>query len=94
MLSVSRIGDLEAVHCSVPARAVGNPNVIVSGSPWSCVGDINIPHLLPAGITCVIHTAPMYTGSSKVFVGGRAAGRISSTTCTFVVQGSPNVFCV
>lgn len=92
MLGATRIGDLEMVHCSVPARAVGYPNVIISGSPASCIGDINIPHLLPAGPTCVIHVAPMVTGSPKVFIGGRPVGTVGTITCTFAAQGSPNVF--
>lgn len=93
MLAMTRIGDLEAVHCTVPARATGNPNVFISGSAASVVCDINTPHLLPAGRTCIIHTAAMLTGAPKVFIGSRAAGTIGSVTCTFAVQGSPNVFC-
>lgn len=92
MLAASRIGDLELVHCSPPVRGQGYPNCIISGSPASRVGDLNITHLLPAGRKCVPHTFAMLTGSTNVFVGGSPMGRISSQTCTAVIQGSPNVF--
>lgn len=93
MLAMTRIGDLEAIHCSVPARASGNPNVIITGSAASVVCDINIPHKKPAGPSCVIHSFAMLTGAPKVFIGSRSAGTVGSITCTFAVQGSPNVFC-
>lgn len=94
MAAVTRITDLDIVHCSLPVRAVGSPNVIVSGLPWSCVSHINVTHLLP-GSPCPAHVAPIGAGSSSVFVNGLAAGRIGSpiVTCTVTASGSPNVFC-
>lgn len=93
MLAVCRTGDFEFVHCSIPIRATGNPNVMVSGLPWSCTGDLNIPHLRP-GTPCKVHVAPIYSGSANVYVGGSSAGRVSSPTCTMVATGSTNVFCI
>ena len=92
MPPATRIGDVDIIHCSVPARMVGSPNVKVNGIPWSRQGDINIPHLLP-GSPCPSHSAPIASGSSTVFVNGRGAGRIGDaiTACTSVAQGSPNV---
>jgi len=92
MPPATRIGDVDIIHCSVPARMVGSPNVKVNGIPWSRQGDINIPHLLP-GSPCPTHSAPITKGSGTVFVNGRGAGRIGDaiTACTSVAQGSPNV---
>ena len=92
MPPATRIGDVDIIHCSVPARMVGSPNVKVNGIPWSRQGDINIPHLLP-GSPCPSHSAPIASGSGTVFVNGRGAGRIGDaiTACTSVAQGSPNV---
>jgi len=95
MTAVVRIGDLDIVHCSLPVRAVGSPNVIVGGLPWSLVSNINMPHLIPAGRFCAVHVAPIIQGSSSVFVNGLSAGRIGAPilNCTATASGSPNVFC-
>ena len=92
MPPATRIGDVDIIHCSVPARMVGSPNVNVNGIPWSRQGDNNDPHLLP-GSPCPTHSAPITKGSGTVFVNGRGAGRIGDaiTACTSVQQGSPNV---
>lgn len=95
MTAVTRITDLDIVHCSLPVRAIGSPNVFVSGLPWSSTTQTNIPHLIPAGKFCVVHVAPIGIGSSSVFVNGLSAGRIGAPliTCTATAAGSPNVFC-
>ena len=45
MPAVTRVGDLDLIHCSVPARAVGSPNVFVNSIPVSRQGDINTVHV-------------------------------------------------
>ena len=94
-LAVCRIGDLDIVHCSVPIRAQGSPNVLVNGIPWSRQGDLNHPHLLPCPPDCCIHAAPIAKGSPIVLVNGRGGGRVTDNVagCTIVATGSPNVFC-
>jgi len=89
------IGDADLPHCSLPVRAMGFPRVIVGGRPWSCLGDLNIPHLLPTGIGCVPHVAPIAVGSVKTIVGGRPGGFVGSPliACTAVATGFPRVFC-
>jgi uncharacterized Zn-binding protein involved in type VI secretion len=90
-----RFGDLDIMHCSLPARAQGSPNVRVNGQPWSCETHVNGPHLRPAGTTCVAHVAPIMIGSASVIINGLPAGRIGDpiSGCTAVAQGSPNVRC-
>jgi len=93
MPAAARIGDLDLVHCSVPVRGQGSPNVFVNGMAWSREGDKNVAHLLP-GAPCPTHDAPIGKGSSKVKINGKGAGRIGDAIdgCTAVAQGSPNVF--
>ena len=93
MPAATRIGDLDIVHRSLPARAAGSPDVFVNGIAWSRQGDNNVVHLLP-GVPCPPHAAPISSGSSTVFVNGKGAGRIGDAIagCTAVAQGSPNVF--
>lgn len=93
MPAVTRIGDLDIPHCSVPVRAVGSSDVFVNNIPVSRQGDINIPHLLP-GAPCPVHVAPIAVGSTTVFVNGRGIGRVGDaiTGCTSVASGSPDVF--
>lgn len=93
MPAATRIGDSDLVHCSVPSRAQGSPNVFVNGIAWSRQGDFNTPHLLP-GTPCPTHAAPISTGSTTVKVNGYGAGRVGDgiTSCTIVASGSSNVF--
>ena len=93
MPAVTRVGDLDLIHCSVPARAVGSPNVFVNSIPVSRQGDINTVHVLP-GVPCPKHVAPITIGSLTVRVNGLGCGRVGDviTACTLVAQGSPNVF--
>lgn len=96
-LPATRVGDADFIHCSVPKRAMGSPNVFVNGRPWSCEGDYNDPHLLPCDCPpcCCWHAAKITTGSKSVKVNGRGAGRMFDkiTKCTAVAQGSPDVLC-
>ena len=89
------IGHKDLVHCSLPVRGVGVPSVLLNGIPWSVLGDVNVPHLVPAGNTCVPHTAPIGVGSGTVIVGGRPAGLVTSriSGCTAVAQGFSKVWC-
>jgi uncharacterized Zn-binding protein involved in type VI secretion len=96
-LPATRIGDADFIHCSVPHRAMGSPNVLVNSIPWSREGDYNDPHLLPCDCPpcCCFHAAKISTGSKTVFVNGQGAGRMFDRIkkCTAVAQGSPNVLC-
>jgi uncharacterized Zn-binding protein involved in type VI secretion len=88
----TRIGDADIPHCSGMVRAQGSPNVLVNGIPWSLMGDVNTPHLLP-GDPCPVHVAPIAKGSATVIVNGRGSGRVGDSIagCTAVAAGSPNV---
>ena len=90
----TRIGDADVDHCSPMVRAVGSPNVFVNGIPWSRQTDVNTPHQL-FGDPCPNHVAPIALGSPTVFVNGLGAGRVTDAIagCTFVAEGSKNVFC-
>lgn len=90
----TRIGDADVVHCSQPHRAEGSDNVFVNGIPWSLMSHLNDSHKKPGGKDCVTHTAPIATGSFKVFVNGKGAGRIGDSVagCTQVAEGSDDVF--
>lgn len=92
-IPATRIGDRDLPHCSGMVRAEGSYNVLVGGIPWSRQGDVNVPHLIPAGITCIIHAAPIAIGSTSVIINGRGGGRIGDSIagCTNVAQGSYNV---
>ena len=94
MPAACRIGDQDLPHCSTPARAAGSHNVYVNGIPWSRQGDTNTPHLIPDDDPCSVHTGTISSGSSKVIVNGKGAGRIGDSIggCTAVATGSPDVF--
>ena len=93
MPAVTRIGDADTVHCSVPYRDKGSPDVFVNGIAVSRQGDNNDSHLLP-GAPCPSHAAPITTGSTTVFINNKGCGRIGDavTACTSVAEGSINVF--
>lgn len=93
-LPATRIGDADIVHCDTPYRAQGSDNVFVNGIPWSLMSHLNTAHLLPCGVGCCIHRAPIAIGSDIVFVNGLGAGRIGDNVagCTMVAEGSDNVF--
>ena len=85
--------DVDIVHCSVPHRLAGSPNVFVNGIILSRQSDVNHPHLLPPP-PCPTHQAPIASGSSTVKVNGLGCGRIGDnvSACTTVASGSNNVF--
>ena len=94
MPAVTRIGDDDVPHCGAMVRNQGSGNVFCNSIAISRQGDLNTPHLKPGGLVCVIHTAPITTGSSTVFVNSVGCGRIGDaiTSCTEVAEGSGNVF--
>ena len=93
MPAVCRVGDLDLIHCSVPARLGCSGNVRANGIGISRQGDLNTIHTLP-GLPCPAHSAAITLGSLTVRVNGRGCGRVgdSIATCTFVATGSGNVF--
>jgi len=86
-----RIGDADYPHCSPMFRAQGAKTVYVNKIPWSCQTHLNTIHL---GNACAPHARPIAIGSITVFVEKKGAGRILDyiTDCTFVAEGSPNVY--
>ena len=94
MPAVTRVGDPDVPHCSPMVRAVGSGSVFVNGRPISIQGSVNTVHLIPVGIKCLPHVAPIILGSTTVRVHGLGAGRIGDplAACTFVAVGSANVF--
>ena len=91
----TRIGDKDVVHdCETPYRAEGSEDVFVNGRGWSRMGDLNTTHIF-GGDCDQSHKAPIAEGSTSVFINGRGAGRIGDRVggCTFVAEGSENVFC-
>ena len=94
MPAVTRIGDPDMVHCSIPYRDEGNEvKVYCNGVLISCQGDKNTVHDLP-GSPCPSHSAPIAVGSTTVKINNDGVGRVGDaiTGCTNVAGGSPNVF--
>ena len=91
--AVTRKGDADVIHCSVPHRLQHSPDVFVNNIAVSRQGDLNTVHVLP-GLPCPSHQAPIATGSTTVFINGKGCGRIgdSISACTSVAEGSDNVF--
>ena len=91
--AVTRKGDADVIHCSVPHRLQHSPDVFVNNIAVSRQGDLNTVHVLP-GVPCPSHQAPIATGSTTVFINGKGCGRIgdSISACTSVAEGSDNVF--
>ncbi len=98
MPAVTRFGDADVSHCSGMTRKGCSTNVFVNGIAVSRQGDNNTGHLVPSGVPCPSHSAPITTGSTTVFCNsdddGNALGigRVGDATCTSVAAGSPNVF--
>ena len=94
MPAAVRFGDADVAHCSGMVRGQGSPNVRINGRPVSRQGDLNTPHLYPAGRICLPHMAAITTGSTTVKINGKGAGRVGDalTACTFCGAGSSNVF--
>ena len=91
--AVTRKGDRDVIHCSVPFRDQHSPDVFVNNIAVSREGDNNTVHVLP-GLPCPSHQRPIATGSTTVFINGKGCGRIGDaiSSCTSVAEGSDNVF--
>ena len=59
-------------------------------------GDLNTPHMMPAGAFCIPHWQTITVGSLKVRVNGKGCGRmgddVGGGACTAVAEGHPKVF--
>ena len=93
MPAVCRIGHADIPHCSGMVRQGGSSNVFVNGIGISRETDNNTPHKKPPA-PCPKHAKGITTGSLTVKVNGKGCGRIGDpiTGCTFVAEGSDDVF--
>ena len=93
MPAVCRIGHADIPHCSGMVRQGGSSNVFVNGIGISRQTDVNTLHKKPPA-PCPKHAKGITTGSNTVKINGLGCGRIgdSITGCTFVAEGSDNVF--
>ena len=94
MPAVTRIGDMDMFHCSLPHRLMGSQDVFVNKRGVSRQSDVNDPHQLPGYPVCPFHAAPITMGSKSVFANKLGVGRIGDqiTACTAVAEGSQDVF--
>mgnify|MGYP003633399622 CR=1 FL=1 len=93
MPAVCRIGHADIPHCSGMVRQGGSSNVFVNGIGISRETDVNTLHKKPPA-PCPKHAKGITTGSLTVKVNGKGCGRIGDpiTGCTFVAEGSDDVF--
>ena len=93
MPAVCRIGHADIPHCSGMVRQGGSSNVFVNGIGISRQTDVNTPHKKPPA-PCPKHAKGITTGSNTVKINGLGCGRVGDpiTGCTFVAEGSDNVF--
>ena len=93
MPAATREGDADVTHCSGMVRDEHSKDVLINKIGNSRQGDVNTAHLLLA-LFCPTHVAPITLGCPTVIVNGRGGGRVGDaiTACTFVAEGSPNVF--
>ena len=93
MPAVCRIGHADIPHCSGMVRQGGSSNVFVNGIGISRQTDVNTLHKKPPA-PCPKHAKGITTGSLTVKVNGKGCGRIGDpiTGCTFVAEGSDDVF--
>lgn len=99
MLSAGRIGDKWQKRCNTPIQGTGSPTAFAQGQALGRLGDKTIPYeeIVPCPKCCQTYTAPVITGSSKVFVNGLSALRVSDLALGLsgnfpLFQGSPKVF--
>ena len=97
-------GDLDVIHCTLPRRKGMSSTVFVNASTVAGVlgrgvsrrDDLNTIHLFPAVPICLPHVMPISFGSLTVFADGLGIGRVGddvgSALCTFVAEGSADVF--
>ena len=64
MPAVTRKGDADLVHCSVPYRDEASPDVTANGIRVSRQGDHNTPHVLP-GSPCPGHYQRQPNGNGQ-----------------------------
>ena len=93
MPAVCRIGHADIPHCSPMVRSGGSSNVFVNGIGISRQTDVNTLHKKPPA-PCPKHAKGITTGSNTVKINGLGCGRVGDpiTGCTFVAEGSDNVF--
>lgn len=93
MPAVTRFGDADVSHCSSMTRKDHSDTVIVNGLGVSYQGCKNTDHM-KTGAPCTLHAEEITIGSTTVFVHGKGIGRVGDaiTDCTFVAQGSSDVF--
>ena len=93
MPAVCRIGHADIPHCSGMVRQGGSSNVFVNGIGISRQTDVNTLHKKPPA-PCPKHAKGITTGSNTVKINGLGCGRVGDpiTGCTFVAEGSDNVF--
>ena len=94
--SAARFMDKDGEHCSQPRRLVVQGTVFINQRPASTFAAYNTPHLKPSKcpVCCSTHAAPLFQGSSTVFIASLPAGRWLDRVlgCTYVASGSMNVF--
>jgi len=93
MPAVCRIGHADIPHCSGMVRSGGSSNVFVNGIGISRQTDVNTLHKKPPA-PCPKHAKGITTGSNTVKINGLGCGRVGDpiTGCTFVAEGSDDVF--
>jgi uncharacterized Zn-binding protein involved in type VI secretion len=93
MPAVCRIGHADIPHCSGMVRQGGSSNVFVNGIGISRETDVNTLHKKPPA-PCPKHAKGITTGSNTVKINGLGCGRVGDpiTGCTFVAEGSDDVF--
>tara|TARA_R110002049_G_scaffold127972_1_gene285218 strand:+ start:222 stop:509 length:288 start_codon:yes stop_codon:yes gene_type:complete len=93
MPAVCRIGHADIPHCSGMVRQGGSSNVFVNGIGISRQTDVNTLHKKPPA-PCPKHAKGITTGSNTVKINGLGCGRVGDpiTGCTFVAEGSDDVF--
>jgi len=91
---ITRKGDREKVHCTVPRRDGHFRSVFANNKPVSGHGHKNTWHLLFCKCypCCCPHQGTLQATQWAVFAEGVPVGRVGDPTCTVVTQGSPNVF--
>lgn len=71
-----------------------NANVYIGGLGVCCVGDKTVVHNIKSGNSCVPHVEVVKSGSSTIFIAGKAVARIGdSCDAGVILSGSGNVFC-
>ncbi len=89
-----RVNDRCSGHGCWPPRPndQSSPDVLVNGRGWHRIGDHWMPHTCPR--IPETHDSVAATGSSTVFINGKAACRIGDTVAcgSTMAEGSDNVF--